>query len=217
VHRSIEHGETWPEYGAPQHVAHWRDDPRLAEFFGQLVQRLLSQQAVGAAAVGSDHAQSIARGVVGVGVSLYLGRLVGCAVRFGSDIGALVADAMEEALADRRYVTDIDTYSRDALSTVVSVLYEPRRLGAIPETRLRRYFRLGRDTLWARGNSGGGLVLAQFPAQQSIDADAYCAQVLRKAGHSGSAVHWTAYDTAGWIVASGKGRRLEYGLPIPNA
>jgi hypothetical protein len=60
------------------------------------------------------------------------------------------------------------------------------------------------------------LVLAQFPAQQSIDADAYCAQVLRKAGHSGSAVRWTAYDTAGWIVANGEGRRLEYGLPIHN-
>lgn len=152
--------------------------------------------------------------MVGVGVSVYLERLIGCAVRFGSDIDTVLAEAVQAALADRRYVTLIDAASRCALTTVVSLLYEPRWLGAMSDSRLPMYFRLGRDTLSARGENGSGLVLAQFAAQQGIDENAYSAQVRRKAGQSEGPVRWTAYDTASWVVADGSVRRLEYGLPI---
>ena len=214
VHRSIEDGQTWPEYGAPQQDSPWPEDPRLAGYFAQVVSQLLSSQPAAAAPTSSEDVRAITPEVVGVGVSVYLERLVGCAVRFGSDIDTVLAEAVPAALADRRYVTHIDAASRCALTTVVSLLYEPRWLGAMSDSRLPRYFRLGRDTLSARGENGSGLVLAQFAAQQGIDENAYCAQVRRKAGQSEGPVRWTAYDTASWVVADGSVRRLEYGLPV---
>jgi orotate phosphoribosyltransferase len=214
VHRSIEPGEKWPEYGAPQRVSQWVDDPHLAEFLSLRIRQLLSGRSPVGSAMRFNDTQATAVGVVGIGVSLYRGRLIGCAVRADSDIDAAIAEATVAALADRRYSGDNPEGSHDDITAVVSLLYEPRQLGAIPNSRLHLYFRLGRDTLQARGATGSGLVLAQFAAQQGFDADAYRTQVLHKAGNPSGRVRWTAYDTASWIVRGDETRRLQYGIPV---
>ncbi len=220
VQRSVEAGANWPEYGAPMPQPHWRDDQRLSEFLGRQVRLTLASKGEEAATILAEDAFPALKAVVAVGVSLYSGGLIGCAVRSGSDVGAMLSAALTAALADRRYVNDIDNdidiERCEAVTTVVSLLYQPRRLGSIPDRRLHLYFRMGRDTLEARGEGRRGLVLGQFAAQQGLDVDAYRAQVKRKAGLSGETAEWTAYETTSWVVSDRGCGRMEYGLPIRN-
>ncbi len=111
VYRSVEPGMTWPTSGAPVPHEHWSDDSRLTEFFGHRVRQLLTDDPILSEL---PDVRSLVGDVSGVAVSLYYGRLIGCAVRFGSDVDTLVAEATAAALADRRYVDDVEEQPRAA-------------------------------------------------------------------------------------------------------
>ncbi len=216
VERVVEPGVDWPPYGAPPVANHWTAQPGLADAVALRVQQILEAQHMGSSLPAAPSLEALDHSTDGIGVSLYSGGLIGCAISSASNLDAALKEATTAALGDQRYGARDDQRCPDRIVGVVSVLDERRHLGEMDPARLALFVRLGRDTLQATLGETTGIVLAHFPVEQSCTFDQYRAQVLSKAGISGGSAMWSAYETSSWLAKGGRGRRLHRGYPVSD-
>jgi orotate phosphoribosyltransferase/AMMECR1 domain-containing protein len=212
VVRDVEPGEDWPPYGAPPIGPDVLADAAFAAALHRRLRGLLADESDPGAPLRLPAGTRFSA----VGVSLYHGGVIGCALSFLDDVDAALAEATARALADTRWGFRAGSRPADELVAVVSLLGPARPLGRVSADRLPLFFRLGRDTLMASAGDRHGLILAHFAVEQSTDARAYRAHVLEKGGIAdGSTAHWTAYETAAWRVDGDGAAPLDHGFPVP--
>jgi orotate phosphoribosyltransferase/AMMECR1 domain-containing protein len=215
VQRFIESDASWPVDGAPPVQPRWTHDASFAAALGRRVAELLAQFVDGVPA--SDHrVPEIGEPISGVGITLYDGGPIACALGFDATLDESLAQAAQRVAAALPPPGGRPNHS-GPLTAVVSVLHQRRHLGRMSADRLGLFYRLGRDTLHASAPGRSGLVLAHFAVHQSVGKPTYQDQVLRKAGIDADEAEWTAYETAGWLVADAQARRLERGFPVRPA
>jgi orotate phosphoribosyltransferase len=217
VQRVVESGADWPGYGAPRVRAAWIEDPDFEQALAARLRDIL-QRAVGE--IATAEAVALVRPeepIHGVGISIYLDGLVGCAVSWLGDLDAALGEATLAALGGERCDPDLRHTSFDRVTVIVSLLMRKRSLGQLSAERLPLFYRLGRDTLQASGNGRSAAVLAHFAVQQSLGTKAYQDQVVEQAGLRNSSPQWHAYETSSWIVTPRQCQRLERGFPIRSS
>ncbi len=208
VLRDVEPGEHWPADGAPASGPGLLQDGAFAEALAARVRQLLAPSDSDAPVV-----LPAAGPTAAVGVSLYHGGVIGCALSFLDDLDAALSEATARALADRRWGDAASSHPVEELVPVVSILRPPRRLGAVASDRLQLFYRVGRDTLMASEGQRHGLVLAHFAVEQSQGPETYQQQVLQKAGIDGGTAQWTAYETLAWRIDGDAAVALDRGFP----
>ena len=213
VQRIVEPGESWPGFGAPRIDAEWTEHPEFADAMANRLRQLLREALGQPAMTETADVLHAPERIQGVGVSIYLDGLAGCAISWSSDFDEALRAAAAGALGDDRYGHRLRGVCFDRLSVVVSLLLRPRVLGRLSADRLELFYRLGRDTLQASTGDKSGIVLAHFAVQQSLDRRSYQTQVLDKAGLDANAAVWRAYETVSWIVTAERVERIELGLP----
>jgi AMMECR1 domain-containing protein len=94
VQRVVEPGANWPEFGAPRAPGDWSEDPAFTRALGRRLRQILREALRES---GADEAARLPQPdepIYGVGVSIYLDGLAGCAMSWSADL--------ETALARRR-------------------------------------------------------------------------------------------------------------------
>ncbi len=214
VERAVEPGHNWPSSGATPVDRRWITDKSLADALALRATAVLRHILHGDRLPESPIFSMTNEPTYGLGVSLYLRGLVGCTLNYSKNLDEALLQAIAAAFNDKRFgAENLYDHSPEDFNLVVSLLYQRQYPGYVAKDRMKRFFRVGRDTLMASGEGKSGLVLAHFAASHSLDADTYVTQVLQKAGLAANHAYWTSFETASWLISNGKGERLVRGIP----
>ena len=217
VAKFAEPGERWLPYGAPDEPSYgWTRDPATGR---ALVGR--ARAAVLAAARGTDlptdrlEPGAVPAELSAIAVTLHRRGVVGCSVSAREDPDDAIVAAARAAVADQRFIPDLDDADWDAVRVAVSVLHDPERLGWRTPAVAGRKLRLGRDSLSVQSGDRSALFLESVGPQYDWTAERVAERLLEKAGLPQGRAFWTTHRTATWLETSDGVVRHEFGFAEP--
>jgi AMMECR1 domain-containing protein len=151
--------------------------------------------------------------VAAIGVTLYRGGVCGCCISTEPRLDDAVVAAAAAAARDRRFHRLLPDALRH-LHVVISVLYDPQRLGPCRKQKAAGSLRVGRDTLAVSDGARRAMFLDFVASHHAWSKLKLVTQLLRKAQLTNKPVQWTTYRTASWLEDRTGARAQQFGFSM---